>query len=125
MTELQSRALTNALRLLGSTGLPYAVLMPDGTKHGALEVRPVKAVPERARRSPQHNHVAKHDWITKVEQAKSGDELKFVCDTSDEAESLRGSITSKVFRLHGSERCISQTRAKDGKFEVSVLMVLD
>ena len=122
MTELQMRAIHTAVKMLNSIGVQYAVLLPSGEKLGALDVAPPKGA---TKRSPIHDHVRKHNYIDIFDATKNGQQINFLCDTKDEAESLRGSVVSRSVRSYGPQGCISHLESKDGKYEVSVLVLSD
>lgn len=107
--QVQTEALSRALKLLIAAKCSFAVIDADGTKHGDLIVVPPKvAGQKRHRNHPVGTFLRHHEKYTSTLQA--GDSVKVPLGpfTSDEdRESMRSSVSGYAARTWGAGNCIT------------------
>lgn len=120
MTELQLRAVRQALHTLTVMKVPFAAMLPSG-KVGDLEVAPDKAVKEPKRRL--FNHVDKHRPRERIRDMAEGSELQFVVSDYAEAKSLRSTLVAGAVQQYGNQCCMSSIEKKPDGYHVTLLLV--
>ena len=98
MKEVQSATLKKTIALLTAMGCKFAVIDPDGEKHGDLEIIEPK---ERKRATPAFPRGEVHDYfIPFIENLQIG-EVAEIPGGKYGAERIRGSICSWFVRHYG------------------------
>lgn len=120
MKDIQRDAVRKAMAYLSASGVPYAVIL-DGEVYATegLEVN------QRVKASPGYDHVAKYNYIERLDAAGHGDIVTCIAPTREEAVSLRSAMGSRIQRTHGKGKCITAIDHKDDGYHVSVMLVLD
>ena len=98
---VQKEAITRALRLLDAAKCQYAVIAPDGVKHGALEVAAKNG--KQKRNHPPGSYLTHHQPLT--EKMAHGDAILVPFgpfDGPEDRESLRSSISAYCSRTWGA-----------------------
>ena len=115
--QVQTEALTRALRLLTAANVQYAVIDAEGVKHGTLEIAPALKAKHRTYNHPRGALLKHHQAMTSILAAGQSTVVPFGPYTSrDDRESLRSSITGFCSRTWGNDTYI--TCATDGGIEV-------
>lgn len=73
MNEVQQKALGQALNLLRAAGVQFAVLLPDGTKHGDLNIAP----PETPRTRTVSHTFRRFGYLEVVRAMQAGESKAF------------------------------------------------
>lgn len=133
MDQIKQTALNQAVRLLNAVGVPYAVLLEDGSQLGTLTVVIPKAPkPKKTDRTIHWRWVSEFpNYMEKVRAMKPGDVLEFdatkpevppegdyLSHTKQRRESLRGSIVSVAIRTFGEGTCMSTLIGDTGKIQL-------
>lgn len=121
--SVKEKALNQALILLRAIGAQFAIIV-DGQQHGDLQVvKPKRGGGERQRNAPAYRwHDIYNPWL---ETAKPGSCFVHLCDSHEQAESLRGSISSRVVRKFGHGSVMTTITPVDDKFKVEALVISD
>lgn len=128
MHSLKSRALEGIMRTLTGFGWKFAIIDEDGVRHGNLLI--VEPKPERPLkpRSIVFNNFEKYEYAERIDAAKPGDLVTFEIQPTqgkephDEAESLRGSVTSYAIRRFGKGSCMTELRKEGERFFVDFML---
>ena len=99
MKEVQQVSLKKALTMLTAIGCTFAVIDPDGNKHGTLELAEQKS--DRKRLSPAFPRGEVNDYFRPfVENMKVGDVVEIPAGKFG-VERVRGSVCSWFVRYRG------------------------
>lgn len=123
MNAPQQVALDRALTLIKAAGVPFAVLLPDGTKLGELEIKPPRQAPRR-----KTGRTVKYHWdkdlghVAQVKAMACGDVLEWV--VAEGGENLRSAVGGAGVRAFGKGSCIAtMTKLPDGRQKIELLRV--
>lgn len=120
MEPIQKIALEKLLKSLGALGCKFAVVDPEGVKHGDLEI---VEPPQRKKRSPlKHAYGELNTYVeSKLTGIPSGAVINVPKDRFD-LETLQSSCGHFMRKRHGSDSYM--TTQADDKTHVQVLRLL-
>lgn len=107
MSDLKTEAALRAVQWLKASGLQFAVIMPDGTKLGDLELAPVK---EAKRRTRLHNWVEKTNYIETLNAMAVGDVFEWQVEP-ELGEAFQKCVSAQAGTRFGKGNYITQTKA--------------
>lgn len=100
-------AINRAIGWLGAAGVDFAVIMPDGTKAGTLEIMPKKGKP----RTKVHDFDKNLGYVKIMRAMQVGDVESWTVPP-EQGAALRSCVASTAIRYWGSGS--HETTVKDG-----------
>lgn len=97
--SIEDRAMSFALHVLEASGVDYAVITPDGTKHGNLEFIEKETVTTSTRRD-----LMQYGYVEAMEALRPGQSWSVIAPDEGTAKSLQGAMAGKATRLWGARQ---------------------
>lgn len=111
MAAIQQKVIRDALVKLDACGCKYAIMLPDGSVLGELEVINRSGVKRH-----RINHFTQTGYIARVDAMKVGDVEVFDGSAVTDIENYRSAIGARAIRVFGKGS--AETLIKDGKIEL-------
>lgn len=119
LDDVRSITMARSLASLRALNAKFTIEWNGLTYTSGNKTKP--PTPRNGGKPAHYDHVAKHDYISKMGKLQPGDDVTFQCDTVDEMESLQSAVSTQGVVTRGKGGVV--THRERSKKTVIVLAI--